>query len=160
MKDMNSGKKDDRGTIVIEMCIIMPIVITVIFVVINMMIVQLNNGIATGEAYHVVCNRERYMSGSGNSAEDTLNQALDQMVRPSMQHLDELETSVRFRPSGNALLSGITGTIDAVIKYEELHPGIGLLTDKKATQRKVKIEKEIRDISNNLRRWQLYGKTL
>lgn len=81
---MNSGKKDDRGTIVIEMCIIMPIVITVIFVVINMMIVQLNNGIATGEAYHVVCNRERYMSGSGNSAEDTLNQALDQMVRPSM----------------------------------------------------------------------------
>lgn len=142
----------------IEMCIIMPIVITVIFVVINMMIVQLNNGIATGEAYHVVCNRERYMSGSGNSAEDTLNQALDQMVRPSMQHLDELETSVRFRPSGNALLSGITGTIDAVIKYEELHPGIGLLTDKKATQRKVKIEKEIRDISNNLRRWQLYGK--
>ena len=74
MKDMNSGKKDDRGTIVIEMCIIMPIVITVIFVVINMMIVQLNNGIATGEAYHVVCNRERYMSGSGNSAEDTLNQ--------------------------------------------------------------------------------------
>ena len=37
---MNSGKKDDRGTIVIEMCIIMPIVITVIFVVINMMIVQ------------------------------------------------------------------------------------------------------------------------
>ena len=78
---MNSGKKDDRGTIVIEMCIIMPIVITVIFVVINMMIVQLNNGIATGEAYHVVCNRERYMSGSGNSAEDTLNQILDQMVR-------------------------------------------------------------------------------
>ena len=28
---MNSGKKDDRGTIVIEMCIIMPIVITVIY---------------------------------------------------------------------------------------------------------------------------------
>ena len=56
MKDMNSGKKDDRGTIVIEMCIIMPIVITVIFVVINMMIVQLNNGIATGEAYHVIGN--------------------------------------------------------------------------------------------------------
>ena len=108
----------------------------------------------------MVCNRERYMSGSGNSAEDTVNQALDQMVRPSMRLLDELETSVRFRPSGNALLSGITGTIDAVVKYEELHPGIGLLTDKKATQRKVKIEKEIRDISNNLRRWQLYGKTL
>lgn len=157
---MKMHMKNNTGTIVIEMCFIMPIVITVIFIVINMMFIQINKGIATGAAYQVLCDRESYVSASSDNAETVLQETLDKKIRNSMQYLDELETDVHFKKEKHTVMPGITGSLYAVIKYEENHPGAGLILNKTVSQRKIKIEKKVRDISDNLRRWQLYGEIL
>ena len=76
-----------------------------------------------------------------------------------MNNLDELEVSVSGDKGSRSLFYSV-GKRKTVVKYEENHLGIGLMINKKVSQNKIKLEEEIRDTGNNLRRWQLYGKEL
>ena len=49
---------DDNGSIVLEMCLITPILVCAVFVVMNMLFIAFNHAAASGEAYLVLYNRE------------------------------------------------------------------------------------------------------
>lgn len=151
--------KGDAGLIVVEMCVLMPIVITVVFIAINMMFMQINRAAARGEAYAITYNKESGIAGQNGAGDEILEQQIFQSLSECMNNLDELEISVSEDKGSRNIFYSI-GKRKTVVKYEENHLGIGLLIDKKVSQNKIKLEEEIRDTGNNLRRWQLYGKNL
>ena len=51
---------DDNGSIVLEMCLITPILVCAVFVVMNMLFIAFNHAAASGEAYLVLYNREEF----------------------------------------------------------------------------------------------------
>ena len=53
-------KMDDEGSLMIEMSLITPVLIGVVFVVINLFVIVMNYSVAAGEAYTVLYNREEY----------------------------------------------------------------------------------------------------
>ena len=60
----------NKGSVVVEMCLVAPILICVIFVVMNMFILAMNSGISEGESRVVLYNRQEYMideNGEGNT---------------------------------------------------------------------------------------------
>lgn len=60
---------DDEGSLMIEMSLITPVLIGVVFVVINLFVIVMNYSVAAGEAYTVLYNREEYILLGG--ADDT-----------------------------------------------------------------------------------------
>lgn len=151
--------KADDGSIIVEMCVLMPIVITVVFIAINMMFIQINRAAARGEAYAITYNKESYIAGQAGTGDEILEQQIFQSLSEYMNNLDELEISVSGDKGSGKLFYSVRRR-KTVVKYEENHLGIGLLIDKKVSQNKIKLEEEIRDTGNNLRRWQLYEKKL
>ena len=148
--------KGDAGSIIVEMCVLMPIVITIVFIAINMMFMQINRAAARGEAYAITYNKESYIAGQAGTGDEILEQQIFQSLS---EYMDELEVSVSGDKGSRSLFYSV-GKRKTVVKYEENHLGIGLLINKKVSQNKIKLEEEIRDTGNNLRRWQLYGKEL
>lgn len=151
--------KGDAGSIIVEMCVLMPIVITIVFIAINMMFMQINRAAARGEAYAITYNKESYIAGQAGTGDEILEQQIFQSLSEYMNNLDELEVSVSGDKGSRSLFYSV-GKRKTIVKYEENHLGIGLLINKKVSQNKIKLEEEIRDTGNNLRRWQLYGKEL
>ena len=151
--------KGDAGSIIVEMCVLMPIVITIVFIAINMMFMQINRAAARGEAYAITYNKESCIAGQVGAGDEMLEQQIFQSLSECMNNLDELEISVAEDKESRKLFYSVRKR-KTVVKYEENHLGIGLLIDKKVSQNKIKLEEEIRDTGNNLRRWQLYGKEL
>lgn len=151
--------KGDAGSIIVEMCVLMPIVITIVFIAINMMFMQINRATARGEAYAITYNKESCIAGQAGAGDEILEQQIFQSLSECMNNLDELEIGVSEDKGSRSLFYSV-GKRKTVVKYEENHLGIGLLIDKKVSQNKIKLEEEIRDSGNNLRRWQLYGKEL
>ena len=152
-------EKGNTGSIIVEMCVLMPIVITIVFVAINMMFMQINRAAARGEAYAITYNKESCIAGQVGAGDEILEQRIFQSLSECMNNLDELEISVAEDKESRKLFYSVRKR-KTVVKYEENHLGIGLLIDKKVSQNKIKLEEEIRDTGNNLRRWQLYGKEL
>lgn len=150
----------NRGSIIIEMCVIMPIVITVVFLTIHMMIIQINRSVALGEMYHAIYNKESYAGDNSDTYENVLNNSIFRTIESEMQFVNGLEVQVDYQQSGTKLINGITGNLSAVTEYGESYPGIALLIQNPELKNKVKVKEEIRDTSNNLRRWQLFGKIL
>lgn len=150
----------NRGSIIIEMCVIMPIVITAVFLTIHMMIIQINRSAASGEMYHTIYNKESYAGNNSDTYENVLKNSIFQTTASEMQFVNGLEVQVEYQQSGTKLINGITGNLSAVTEYEESYPGIALLIQNPKMENKVKVKEEIRDTSNNLRRWQLFGKIL
>jgi len=151
--------KGNTGSIIVEMCVLMPIVITVVFIAINMMFMQINRAAARGEAYAITYNKESYITGKNIAGDEILEQQIFRSLSECMNNLDELEVSVSENKGSGKLFYSVRRR-KTVVKYEENHLGIGLLINKKVSQNKIKLEEEIRDTGNNLRRWQLYGKEL
>ncbi len=150
----------NRGSIIIEMCVIMPIVITVVFLTIHMMIIQINRSVALGEMYHAIYNKESYAGNNSDTYENVLKNSIFRTTASEMQFVNGLEVQVDYQQSGKKLIYGITGNLSAVTEYEESYPGIALLIQNPEMKNKVKVKEEIRDTSNNLRRWQLFGKKI
>lgn len=150
----------NRGSIIIEMCVIMPIVIAIVFLTIHMMIMQINRSAALGEMYHTIYNKESYAGNNSDTYENVLKNSIFQTTASKMQFVNGLEVQVEYQQSGTKLINGITGNLSAVTEYEESYPGIALLIQNPEMKNKVKVKEEIRDTSNNLRRWQLFGKIL
>ena len=72
---------DDNGSIVLEMCLITPILVCAVFVVMNMLFIAFNHAAASGEAYLVLYNREEYrINESGEGDTDSAEKAMSTNV--------------------------------------------------------------------------------
>ena len=112
--------KGDAGSIIVEMCVLMPIVITVVFIAINMMFMQINRAAARGEAYAITYNKESYIAGQAGTGDEILEQQIFQSLSEYMNNLDELEVSVSGDKGSRSLFYSV-GKRKTVVKYEENH---------------------------------------
>ena len=135
---------DDNGSIVLEMCLITPILVCAVFVVIN-------KATASGEEYLVLYNREEYrINESGEGDTDSAEKAMSTNVSETVICADGVNAEMAM--NGKNLVAEIT--------YRESFPGIQILIDDGRCDRKTAARQEIRDVGNELRRWQEYGKLL
>lgn len=142
---------DDNGSIVLEMCLITPILVCAVFVVMNMLFIAFNHAAALGEAYLVLYNREEYrINESGEGDTDSAEKAMSTNVSETVICADGVNAEMAM--NGNNLVAEIT--------YRESFPGIQILIDDGRCDRKTAARQEIRDVGNELRRWQEYGKLL
>ena len=142
---------DDNGSIVLEMCLITPILVCAVFVVMNMLFIAFNHAAASGEAYLVLYNREEYrIDESGEGDTDSAERAMSTNVSEAVICADDVDAEMSMK--GKDMVSEIT--------YRESFPGIRILIDDDRRDRKISVRQEIRDVGNELRRWQEYGELL
>lgn len=142
---------DDNGSIVLEMCLITPILVCAVFVVMNMLFIAFNHAAASGKAYLVLYNREEYrINESGEGDTDSAEKAMSTNVSETVICADGVNAEMAM--NGKDLVAEIT--------YRESFPGIQILIDDGRCDRKTAARQEIRDVGNELRRWQEYGKLL
>ncbi len=155
-------ERKNEGSIVIEMCFIMPIVIVVVFLVINMMLTQINKSIALGEAYQIIYNKENYIMGGKASATAILEDSIEANISEGLNFVDEIKVDLDIEDGGGLvdLLAVTPGYLNASVSYQEMNIGIFLILDDEASAKEITAHEEIRDTAGNLRRWQLYGKIL
>ena len=157
---------DNRGSSVVELCLIFPIVVWTIFFVIFLFVGELNHGIAEGEAYEKLYNRGAYIfSNTGQAAfENILEEHIEKNLENGMSFLEALDVSVNFISSGDSLVHNLkkfrAGDLEIIISYEAMYPGISKLVEASFVDKTITCNQEIRDTGNNLRRWQLYGQIL
>lgn len=153
---------NNRGSSVIEMCFVMPIVIVVVFVVINMMLTQINKSIVLGRMYQTTYNKESYIANSsGNTdAEEALENSLEENLTSELSFADNISVNVAINSGKTNVLNIIPGNLQTEIGFDENNIGIFLILDSGYSSNELQVNEEIRDTGNNLRRWQLYGKIL
>lgn len=158
--------KGNKGSSVVELCLIFPIIIWTVFFVIYLFIGELNQGIAIGNAYEKLYNRETYIYNNSGQAvfEEVLEEHIESDLRNRMSFLEGLEVSTDFIREGNSVfhnLEGLkAGNLQVTVSYETLYPGISKLVEDPVVHKSITSRQEIRDTANNLRRWQLYGQIL
>lgn len=104
-----------------------------------------------GEAYLVLYNREEYrINESGEGDTDSAEKAMSTNVSETVICADGVNAEMAM--NGKNLVAEIT--------YRESFPGIQILIDDGRCDRKTAARQEIRDVGNELRRWQEYGKLL
>lgn len=163
---------DNRGSIIVEMCFVAPVLVGVLFVAINMLLIVMNQSVAAGEAYSVLYNREEYILAGDRTGDrigdiedtDTAERVMtenagDQLVFSEDVKARAYMTDESVRRHG-ATAAPVLGTCVNEITYTEGYPGISALVNEKNRTKTVKAKREIRNTSNNLRRWQAYGKLL
>ena len=155
---------DDKGSIIVEMCLVMPILIGVVFVVINLFVVVMNYSIAAGEAYTVLYNREEYILVGDSDYSDTAEKVMKENVQDNTVFTEDVEAGVSMVDEGltehGAAADSVLGICENKISYIEKYPGIDILINENSRKKDVTAKREIRNTSNNLRRWQMYGEVL
>ena len=159
---LNIKGEKNKGSVVIEMSFIMPVVIVVVFVAINMMITIINKSIALGELQVITYNKERYISDSADSVESDLSDISEKNLTETMSFIENLSIDVDFESAGSSkeILSMSPGYMEAEVNYQEKNIGIFLILNSEDSSEKLNVNEEIRDTAGNLRRWQIYGKVL
>ncbi len=159
-----SKKKEEKnkGSVVVEMCFIMPVIIVVVFVVINMMITGINKSIALGELQVITYNKESYISDSAASAESALTDISETYLKETMSFIEDLSVDVDIESASSykEILSMSSGYMETKADYQEKNIGIFLILSSESSLESLSVNEEIRDTAGNLRRWQIYGKIL
>lgn len=165
-KKTSENIKKDAGSITVEMCLIFPIVVWSVFFVIYLFVGELNRGAATGEVYEKLYNREAYIFYNNGQGvfEEVLKENIDLALKQSIAFLGNLETTVVFNNSDHQVLHNLeqfyAGNLQISVWYEEQFPGISYMIKDTDAGQTITGSQEIRDTSNNLRRWQIYGQVL
>lgn len=158
---------DNKGSTVVELCLIAPILVGTVFVVINMMILTMNYSISTGEAYTVLYSREEYMIDGSSGRADVEAESMDGDMEADMQgmliYAGNVCAKSEFVSSsgGSGLLAGgASGEFMASISYEQTAPGMFAFGASGRMTKNVEARQEVRNVGSNLRRWQIYGELL
>lgn len=155
---------DDKGSVIIEMCLITPVLIGVIFVAINLFVIAMNYSVAAGEAYTVLYNREEYILLGDSDDSETAENVMRVNVEEKTVFAGQVEAKSYMTDKGaiehGAMASAVLGICVNEVGYTERYPGIGQFVDENRRSKKVEAMREIRNTGNNLRRWQSYGKLL
>ena len=157
---MGSRKMDNNGSAVVEICIIAPLLVCVIFFIINIMIIMVDESIITGNAYLTLYNSYEYnISGYGDydcaAMESEFMTAME-----TVPYAGGIQTDVKWNDSGiisNLFGGAANGRLTMGVEYDVDVPGGQLLLQGGKSRKSVVVYREIRDTSGNLRRWQRIG---
>lgn len=157
--------RENKGQITIEMCFIMPVVVGIVFFAIFMFIHVMNRGIAAGEIYTVLYTKEAYLLGQGDMTEenikDILQAEISNSLSESMHFVQTIDVEVDMKSSGGIFSSyAEPGYISGQVTCSMDCKGLFMILSDTLISDRIYGKQELRDTSNNLRRWQIYGKVL
>jgi hypothetical protein len=155
-------KENNRGSMAVEMSLIMPIIVCVVFLLINIFLFTINSGMSQGDMYVMLYTKEQYVLDDENAdlcetAAKNLREALEEgtyMTSDIKANMKSSEKSVV-----KELLSAQANTqeFEVNLSYSENLVGTGLVLNGNSRQLQMQAKQEVRDTGKNLRRWQIYG---
>lgn len=157
--------KENKGQITIEMCFIMPMAAGVVFMAIYLFMHVMNRGIASGEIYTILYTKEAYLLGQEDMTEesikDILQSELSNNLSNSLHLVKAIDVEVNMESAGG-IISSYTepGFISGQVSCNMDCKGLFMLVSDTLLSDRIYGKQELRDTSNNLRRWQIYGKIL
>ncbi len=135
---MRTLKVDNRGSITVEMCFVMPIVIGIVMMLVMIILRGLNEGIALGSVQVLIYEYSDIDEGSG-------------ITYDRVNDIEKLE--------GNMVLDQIAGGFDIGKESISLVVESSLDTNNYAMSSQ-NCKRERNKCTQRLRRWQLYGDVL
>jgi hypothetical protein len=157
---------NNKGSAVVEMCIIGPVLIFIVFAAIDILIEVMNRGIVQGEMYSALYNKENYISdnASGISWKADEENIVSDNLAQSIIFVNGLRVDLNIKENKNSFaeISNIAEAKNIKLKvaYSTRKYGIPYFTGDASERHSLYVCEEIRDTSNNLRRWQIYGEIL
>ena len=128
-------KMDDEGSLMIEMSLITPVLIGVVFVVINLFVIVMNYSVAAGEAYTVLYNREEYILLGGADDTQTAESVIRTNVEEKTTFAGQVEARSYMTDTGaiehGAMAGAVLGICVNEVSYTERYPRIGQFVDEK-----------------------------
>ena len=157
--------KENKGQIVIEMCFIMPMVVGIIFLSLFIFIYVMNRAVAAAEVYTVLYTKEAYLIGQDDISEEEITSILQSEISDSLSDrlylIQEVGAEVELCGADGILSSyADAGYISAEVTDSMECEGLFMLISDATLDDRIYGRQELRDTSNNLRRWQIYGKIL
>lgn len=144
---------------VIEMSFIAPILVCAIFVAINMFAVIINSSNMMSQTYMVLYNRREYMiSDEGKGDMITAETDMIDGISDEMMYFESIEGEISLDDSG--ISDDVLGVLSVDMKCTEKYMGMGLLVVDERIRGSVTAKQELRNVGDNLRRWQIYGDVL
>ncbi|MGN0396380.1 MAG: TadE/TadG family type IV pilus assembly protein [Coprococcus sp.] len=155
--------REDTGSIVIEMCFIAPILIGAVLFSISLFLVVMNKSIAMGELYEALYGKEMYLLDYGTDYKTVIKANIENCAGRQMALADNIDVNISENRNDGTLINNMEGFDKGEFKismnYENMCKGIIMLPDS-SFETGYEARQEIRDTSNNLRRWQIYGNEL
>lgn len=154
---MDNNRKN-AGSIALEMCFVGPIVICVVFFAINLFVICVNDAITMGIAYSTMYTKEMYIA-----SDEDISSVMKTDMEDDMTMASDLEVNAWFDEAPGATgpvqnLKGFkSGDYKFSLSYSTECPGMFQVLNKGSMKGERTGAQEIRDTSNNLRRWQMYG---
>lgn len=148
----------NKGSMTIELCFIMPMVICVIFVAVNMMFLLMNKSVIQCEMYWALYGKEAYIEES-DVVVDAINEVVAEKLDSGLLFSENVRVETDIEEVGKInSIAGCEGTRIAIsTRYQPKQIGMmGNLSGEKE-EYALKISTDIRNTADNLRRWQLYG---
>jgi Flp pilus assembly protein TadG len=105
---------NNKGSAVVEMSIIGPVLIFVIFLIIDIMTVLINNGAALGNMYMVLYNKENYIQNTENTdVQDVLEENISENVEDTLCFISNLKVEVSIE---NTKGNNVIGNTESILK--------------------------------------------
>lgn len=157
---MGSREMDNNGAAVVEICIIAPLLVCVIFFIINIMLIMVDESIITGDAYLTLYNSYEYNISEYGDYDCAAMESEFMTAMETVPYVGDIQTDVEWNDGGiiGDLFGGAAdGQLSIGVEYDIDVPGGRLLLQGGKNRRSVVVDREIRDTSGNLRRWQRIG---
>lgn len=154
----NKNNKDNSGSIAVEMCFVCPIVVCIVFFAINLFVICINDAITMGIAYSTMYTKEMYIV-----SDEDLSSVMKLDMENDMTMASDLEVKAWLDetpglPGPIQNFKGFkSGDYRFSLSYSTECPGMFAVLKNNSSSTERTGTQEIRDTSNNLRRWQLYG---
>lgn len=167
IKNANTGRSlinnANTGSVIIEMCFIAPILIGVVFFSISLFMILMNKGIAMGEAYKTLYTKETFILDSGQAYKSDMESEIESNANQMMKLAKGITVEIKENRKSNSVINNLesfhAGEFAIAVNYENIMKGIiGLKNN--VLMDGYEARQEIRDTSNNLRRWQILGEKL
>ncbi len=153
----------NAGSIIIEMCFIAPILIGVIFFFISLFMILMNKGIAMGEAYKTLYTKEAFILDSGQAYKSDMESEIESNVNQMMKLAEGITVEIKENRKSNCVIHNLesfhVGEFAIKVSYENIMKGV-IGQGNNVLKDGYEARQEIRDTSNQLRRWQIFGNQL
>jgi hypothetical protein len=150
------------GSMVIEMSLIMPLIVCIVFLLINILLFTINSGMAQGDMYVMLYTKEEYVLADENADIcDTAAQTLQETLEEGTYMTSNIKADMKSTDKSivKELISAQANTqeFEINLSYSENLIGTGLVLNTSSRQLQMQAKQEVRDTGKNLRRWQIYG---
>lgn len=156
-------KDSNEGSIIIEMCFIAPLLVGVIFFCIDLFIVVMNKSIAMGETYNALYTKASYILDSEQDYKSDIKSEIENNAYQMMKLVEKITVEVKENKKNSTIINNLKafdeGEFSIKVRYENILKGV-IMSKGKVYKDEYEAKQEIRDTSNNLRRWQIYGNEL